>query len=829
MQSLGSTQQLDRHKPSVSADRQLCHHCHSPLTSSKSDPHSKFCCTGCEAASELIGAYNLERYYDLRDTTFTPAIERANDVDSSLLWADKTATQVKVASGGSLCELKAEVDGIVCAGCVWIIEELFRKKSAKGTLYINPTRGTLRILWDDSTLNIKEYFIELRRLGYTVTPPEEVRNKNFDATLGLLVRFGILSAIAINSMLISLSFYLGLSAESPHLFSLFRWMNLGLTTFSMAIGAPIFLRSAIAGLRHGQVHLDLPIATGICLAYLGSVSSFVLGETNADYFDTLNIFIALMVLGRWFLLKLSIHNQGHLALHDGLQSVTVTRLDEQRRPQLLYASGLQVDDLVLLAPGEMLLASGWVHNREGGTISLATINGESEPRQLVTTEAIPAGALNTGFGPIEVHLTETVSASQIQENLAYTSQQESSGAHASTGHFSTSYVLGVLTLTAMAIYLHQGTGLSHALTIATSILVITCPCAFGILPPFIYELATAALRNKGVFLRDLSLFKHARGIRHIVFDKTGTLTAEHLDLQSPSILNNLNQAARHALSEMVFRSNHPRSVAIRNALPARDTHLTDGALITEHVGKGLETQIGDSCWRLGQPSWALGHSHDANLEGSTVLTLNSVLVSTFRFHEAQEQDVRQVCERLGNKGYTLHLASGDSSERVRSFTEALGFEFASEQGAMESHEKAHKVEDLKPDQVMMVGDGLNDAPAFASAALSAAPARSGTTIAGRANLYLFQHGLMGLYHALELAAFVRVLIACVYGFGIVYNVAAVTLAFHGLVSPLLAAIIMPTSTLILTSGVVFAFRYREGRADLPPLDMTRPAFDGTAS
>ena len=829
MQSRGTEPHSDAQTPEGSRRSGLCLHCKLPLLSSAYTTNLGYCCSGCQAASELIEAYDLERYYDLQDQTLSPKLERSLGVASSLLWVDKTATRVQVTSGRFLYELSAEIDGIVCAGCVWVIEELFRKKCDKGTIYINPTRGRVRILWDDSTLDLKEYLLELRKLGYTVTPPEEVRKENFDATLSLLIRFGILSAIAINSMLISLSFYLGLSADSPQLFSLFRWINLGLATFSMAIGAPIFLRSAIAGLRHGQVHLDLPIAAGICLAYLGSVSSFVLGETNADYFDTLNVFIALMVLGRWFLLKLSTHNQGHLALDDGLQSVTVTQLDKERRPHLVYASELEINDIVLISPGEMLLAGGWLHNREGATISLATINGESEPISLSTTEAVPAGAINSGSGPIEVVLNETVSASQLQENLAYTSIRESSDRLPDTNHFSTSYVLGVLTLTAMALYLHQGTGLPRALTIATSILVITCPCAFGILPPFIYELASNALRKRGVFLRNLSLFTHGQKIRHIVFDKTGTLTAGHLDLQRPSSLDNLDHHALHALSQLVFRSNHPRAVAIRDALSTSRPQLIEGASITEEPGKGLELVLNDSRWRFGLPSWALTRGDVSNFEGSTVLSNNSVLVATFRFNETPHPDALQTCEQLSSTGYKLHLASGDSTERVQGFCRALGFEFASQQGAMQSHQKADKVLDLDPTQVMMVGDGLNDAPAFSRAMLSAAPARAGATIAGRANLYLFHHGLMGLHHALAVAAFVRKLVFGVYAFGILYNAVAVTLAFQGMVSPLLAAIIMPTSTILLTSAVLFAFRCHEGQANLSLNGSPKPAFSRAPS
>jgi Cu2+-exporting ATPase len=782
------------------ARRRVCLHCGNGLGHFWSTDDGPFCCRGCKAVYEMIHQANLDRYYDIKPETHAPAATLRPD---SFNWLDRLlAEQEHRRHDGGALHLDLDIQGVHCAACVWLIGELFKRREAGLSLRINPTLGKVELSWDPARGELKEFLAEIEKFGYRLGPPRKGERKGSRA---LLLRMAISISMAMNVMMFSLSYYFGLDEGQGALYMFFGWLSLGLATISLIAGGGVFFRGAIQGLRRRVAHLDLPISLGMILAYSGSVYGFLAGGPEHAYFDSLTVFIALMLVGRWAQEHILERNRNALLDSSGAENLTVKRLRDGQL-EAVAATEIRQNDELWIAPGDLLPVQG-ILMRQPTQVALDWITGESDQVGFQPGETIPAGAFNASQQGFSVTACEDFEDSRLQDLLRSTTLSDDDFKPQWWHNISTWYVTFVLIAAGAGLLGWMMVDVTRALKVTISILVVTCPCALGLATPLAEELVHFALRRHGVFLRKPSFLEKALAVKKVLLDKTGTLTMGHLVLHPDdrAALADLDPRARAVLRHMTGRSNHPVSQSLAAAL--RDLGGSDQGLETasaeklqEIPGSGLRLLLDDGDWRLGHYGFALaaGSDHNTNPEG-TFFVLNETPLASFRLSEDFKPDAPEELAVLLKSGFELYLLSGDAQAKVDTAARALGLPLEKSHGGLTPEAKAELVRTIDQKDTLMVGDGLNDSPSFEAALCAATPAVDRPVLPGKADFYFLGDGIAAIRRSLLAARHLRKVVRDNLAIAILYNLGAVALCLAGLVTPVVAAILMPISSVFVVS------------------------------
>lgn len=770
-----------------------CAHCGAELDARGAE---RYCCVGCRVVSGLLSSRGLERYYDLRGDVGAPA--SAPRPDRDLKWLDALEAGLRGASSPRCVEL--DLQGIQCAACVWLHEELFKRHASKGSgldITVNPALGRVELLVSPH-FDLRGYVSDVEQFGYLFGPAVK---RAQPATSALLGRVGLSIALALNAMLFSIPMYYGLSEGPVH--TVFRWATFAIATASVFVGGGVFVRSAWQGVRRGVLHLDLPIALGALLGYAGSTAQFLSGHDRGSYFDTLTTFIALMLVGRWLQERVLERNRMQLLADDGAASLLARRVRDER-VTVVPCAEISTGDVLLVAPGDLIPVSSRLRDAEA-SLSLDWIDGESVPRRLFSEDTLPAGAFNVSSHAITVDALEPFADSRLPALLRRTTERDAEAPRATRWwrKLTRVYVITVLSLAALGFagWFFLTRDLARAAQVATSLLVVTCPCAFGIATPTAYELVQAGLRRAGLFVRNPGFLDRMTEVRRVVFDKTGTLTAGALSLCDPTVLTSLSADERRVLENMVARSLHPRSVAVRDALTGGRDARFDGAIeVIEESGRGVSAMFNEQRYRFGREDWAV----EGGDPGATAFSVNGELRARVEMVERLRPDAARELNQLRSDGYEVWILSGDAPERVARMAEALNLPAARALGGLSPEGKAAWLDAHDRGDTLMIGDGINDALAAQRAHCALTPAVDRPFMPARTDAWFVTPGLRPVRLALRAAHGLRRTVRRNLAAATVYNAGAVALCLAGEMSPLVAALLMPLSSLSILAATIAA-------------------------
>ncbi|MDB4994743.1 MAG: Type cbb3 cytochrome oxidase biosis protein CcoI [Myxococcaceae bacterium] len=454
---------LARERPKA-AETATCLHCALPV--GRGD--GEFCCVGCRLVFRLLETERLGRYYDLRGPRGTPAtVARRSEVDRG--WLVELEAQLDAArSTKDPVAISLDIQGIHCSACVWLLEELFRRTRAGAlSIVVNPALGTIAMI-ADATFPLRAWVEHVERFGYLLGPSLKERAPKPST---LLLRMGVCIALAMNTMLFAIARYAGL-AEGP-IAHLFARLELGLAFVAFVVGGSVFLVSAWRALRARILHLDLPIALGLVLALAGSTWFFFAGR-SATYFDTLTVFTALMLVGRFLQERVIEKNRRQLLETDGVDSLLTRRL-ERGTVRVVRCTDVSEGDELVVAPGDLIPVDAALV-ADKATISLDWIDGESAPRSIRAGARVPAGAFNAGASAFVVRALTSFGASPLVALLRATRPREADVARATPWwrQLTRAYVLGVLGAALLAFVAWSlMAGVPRALEITTAVLVVT--------------------------------------------------------------------------------------------------------------------------------------------------------------------------------------------------------------------------------------------------------------------------------------------------------------------------------------------------------------------
>ncbi len=691
--------------------------------------------------------------------------------------------------------LELAVTGARCAGCLGKIERSVGELPGVTSARLNLSTGKLAVEWQ-GTLPPAQIVMTLTELGYGVTPydPTQAEEQVDEEGRRLLRCLAVAGFGTANIMLLSIAVWASTDGEMGE--ATRRLMHLisaliAIPTVAFA-GRPFF-SSAWAALRNRRANMDVPISLAICLAVGVSLFETFNGGHEA-YFDAAVMLPFFLLIGRW--LDHYLRNRARSAARDllALQAVTSTLITADGGEQAVAARDIRPGDHLRLRPGDRVPVDATILNGTSD-INNALLTGESVPVVTGPGETLSAGAINLSQ-PLEIRAKADVANSFVAEliRLVEIGQQAKGRFTVLADKAARAYVPIVHTLAAFTLlgWWVIGGDLRPAIMAATATLIITCPCALGLATPAVQVVATGQLFRRQILVKSGDALERLAAIKHVVFDKTGTLTRGELAWQNREAVSD---EALLALGALARASRHPVARAIVGTLGGGDLARD----VTEVPGKGVSGYVnGTKVW-LGRASF-LGITDDLDEPvGPTAWFRVGETGSPIRleFADALRPEAASVVSALKGLGLHVSILSGDRESTVATIAEEAGIDHW--RAGVSPAEKAEFVAALaKEGPVAMVGDGINDAPALAHASVSLSPGSAADAAQSAADFVFGGDDLSKIVTAYRMAGRTRMFILQNFGFAALYNAVAAPLAMAGFVTPLIAALAMSGSSLVVT-------------------------------
>ena len=761
----------------------------------------------------LIRSEGFSQFYDLKAGQTLPPVKSLAFQNRDYQWLrDLTAkAEEGCVECGETPHATLSVQGISCAACVWLIERIFRRHDGGLRIIVDAQLGQMRIWWDRGGFDAVAFAEELQHFGYATGLPERQAEAERLESRALLTRLGVVGGLAMNAMAFTLPRYAGME-DGFALGRLFDLVTFASASLALLVGGGYFFKRAWQAVMLGTLHIDLPISIGLLAAYFGSLAGWLLGVKSLMYFDFVAIFSFLMLGGRW--VQQTALEKNRAALLQGRDRIkNVTRISGGGEVESVPAGDIEPDDRIRLGSGETVPVSGLLES-DSAEFSFEWINGEPEPRVIELGGEVPAGAVNVGRNPVEMKCREKYADSLLARLLAVSESGPGEGKAARDLSNVLRWYLGIILGIAAVgggAWLIAGAGFAVALQVVISVLVVSCPCALGVALPLLDEIVMAQLKKSGLFVQNASLWAKLRRLGTIVFDKTGTLTLETPKLKNPEAIDALVDRERAILASLVHDSRHPAGRAIREALAGRSARSLAGPLvIEEEVAHGVRWTEPDSgtVWSYGKPGWK-----SAATDGDTasVFSRGGETLAGFRFEEALREDAGEEIALLRNHGYRVAILSGDARERVARIAGRLGIHPRDTVAEAGPEQKADWILSHQPDRTLYVGDGANDSLAFDAAACRGTPAIGSGVLERKSDFYFLGQGLHAIRKLIELTSRRRRAIHLIFAAAIFYNIFAVVVALAGRMNPLVAAILMPISSVVTLLIAATAGRERSRR------------------
>ncbi len=778
-----------REAEAVSAASHACSHCGLPLAEDDGADGPRFCCAGCAAAFSLIQGLGLGRYYEERclDPAARPPRpegEISADVSRFLRAREHGESEIELA-----------IDGLQCGACVWLIESVLAREAGVVSGRVNMTTRRLRLRVRGGADVAAALVARIEALGYRLVPFDASCLAAADDRAGraLLRALAVAGFAAGNVMLLAFAQWAGLTeGMGPATRGLLAWISALIALPTIFYSGLPFFRSALGALRARRVTMDVPISLGLITVTALSLADMLTGRGHT-YFESALMLLFFLLLGR-VLDQRARGETRRAALHLlALRLHEVAVLGEGEMPQRRAPETLRPGELILVGSGERVGADGVVRRGES-QLDTSVITGESAPLSAKPGTAVFAGMLNLG-APLVVAVTRAGDQTLLAESVRLIeAASEARGRYvALADRLARLYAPGVhgAALFSFALWwLGLGAPLAQSLTIASAVLIITCPCALALAVPVAQVVVTARLFQAGVLLKSPTALERLAEVDTVVFDKTGTLTGPSLAEESRAdegalrLAAGLAGASRHPLARVLAAS------APGAALPAGD--------ITEHPGEGLSLRSASGESRLGSRAFAAAYAPESAGEGAEIwFARPDAPPQRFAFRETPREGAAALIAWLGQAGMRVLLASGDRAQPVGAIARTLAIAEAHAGLTPVAKSQLLRALGAAGRRVLMVGDGVNDGPALADAFVSASPA-SGTDLAQNLADIVFQgHSLLVMREVLQQARRARRVMRENLALAFGYNAVMVPLAIAGWVTPWLAAAAMSASSLVV--------------------------------
>lgn len=700
--------------------------------------------------------------------------------------------------GDGTRQIELSVPAVHCAACIRSVETALSRLDNVQSARVNLSTRRVSVRWRGGAL--PPIVPTLVGLGYPPNLFDDAQDGADPVLTELLRAVAVAGFAAANIMLLSVSVWSGADGATR---DLFHWVSALIALPALAIAGRVYYRSAWGALRHGRMNMDVPIAIGITLAYVLSLYDTVHSGEHA-YFDASVTLLFFLLVGRTLdhvmrnKARAAVAGLARLAPRGAL--ILAENGSRDYRPVTEIEPGMRL----LVAAGERIPVDARVV-AGASDLDCSLVNGESAPQAIAAGAEVQAGTLNL-TGPLTLEALRPASTSFLAEMMRLMEAAEGGRARYRriADRISALYA-PVVHLTALLTFLGwmvAGGDWHRAITIAIAVLIITCPCALGLAVPIVQVVAARRLFENGIMVKDGAAMERLAEADAAVFDKTGTLT-----LGRPR-LTNAHEVAPRLLgiaAALAAHSRHPLSQAI--AAQAGGASIPDWEDVRELPGFGVEGRTGKALWRLGRAGWATEGGAD---EPGTVLARDGGIVARFAFEDETRPGARAAVAALAADVGPVEMLSGDTEEACRRAAGELGI--GTWRSGLLPADKVARIEELARQgrRVLMVGDGLNDAPALGAAHVSMAPATAADIGRNAADFVFLHNSLSAVTTALDVARRAGSLVRQNIAIAIVYNVIAVPIAILGHVTPLIAAVAMSGSSILVIANALRLMRTARG-------------------
>ncbi|WP_225757248.1 heavy metal translocating P-type ATPase [Cardiobacterium sp. Marseille-Q4385] len=812
-----------------------CYHCHQPIlagTDIHDDAGHAYCCTACRAVAAIISAHHLDQYYTVRDRP-APRPDTAYDHSHWQAYDLPDIAAQYTYRDGENNEIHLYIDGLHCAACTWLISRALERAHGITHTHINLTTGRAEIRWRDTPLSA--ILATIADLGYTpnlTTPDQEERRdhrrRNHDLLRLIVAGLGMMQVMMFATGLYT-GAWLGIEREYEQLL---RWISALTSAPIMLYAGYPFLKSTWLALKQRRLNMDVPIAIACAGAWLASLYHTILGHGEI-YYDGVTMFIFFITISRTLeahTRRRARHNQHHFAR---LLPDAVYQRAADGEYRLVPLPAIRVDDHIRVLPTHTIPVDGRI---EAGTsrVDESMLSGESTPQYKQTGDIVLAGSTNLE-SPLDIRVTQTgqqttlaairrISARAEQHRSPQIDRNETLARHT---------ILAVLILAAAGYLIWQWIAPARAFDIALAVLVATCPCALSLATPTVLTAALNHAHKHAILIKNSDTLDRLTRIKRILFDKTGTLTAGKYQLRAGETYGYADPHTLLAIAKSLeTNSTHP----VAWYFSRQETATLPMTNISQHSGKGVSGDWQDSRWHIGSaaymqengvvtlettdikslPPLAGGDVAQRRRGGNTAtdaeenpiddantthvyLAENTTLRAHYRLGDPERPDLAATLTTLATR-YHLAIASGDRSANVARL--ATRYHITDYHGDLRPSDKLALLEAHDPAHTLMIGDGINDAPVLARAAVSVAVGRANPLSQTHADIVFMKNGPDALPYLFDLATRTQRIIRQNLAWAAAYNLLILPLALCGYLTPWIAALGMSTSSLLVTANAL---------------------------
>ena len=803
---------------------ELCTHCQTAVPAGlvQHGADQQFCCEGCRTVYQMIRGCGLDAYYALRESTGECPKPVAFNGKRFEEFDDPAFHALYCTSINGAQHLKCVrfyLQNVHCGACVWLVEKLPHVAPAVKEARLDFGKRIVHLTWDTRRAELSDIARKLASLGYPPHPASGQAQRQLRQAEDRehLVRIAISGAVAGNMMIISFALYGGMfDVMEPIYERLFHWTSLLLMMVSVCGPGLVFFRGAISAWRTKTMHMDVPVAMGLAAGSIWSALNAVRASPEI-YFDSLSVLVFLLLVGRWIQLRQQRRSQDAIEL---LFSVTpsTARLVEDNTVREVPVRALRVGQTVEVRAGDSVPVDG-VIARGSSLIDASLLTGESKPVRANEGDRIHAGAVN--LSSVLRITTESIGeATRVGRlmRLVEDSSRRRAPIVRLADRIAGAFVVVVLSLALATFGAWLWIDSSEAMKNTMALLIITCPCALGLATPLAIIAGIGRAAQHGMLIRGGDVVERLNRPGLVLLDKTGTITQGAMivtDWHGPERLKPI-------VAAIEAHSSHPLALALATAWNVNADIQPEH--VQECTGRGIESIVAgqrivigsrayvkDKCVAI--PDWtdALETQWARRAITPILIGVDGVVQAIAGVGDPVKPDAARAVQLLRCAGWNVGILSGDHQEVVAAVARQIGIDPANCRGRATPEEKLALVQSaLGTQPVMMVGDGVNDAAALAAATVGVAVKGGAEAAFTAADVYLNRAGLMPLVELVHGARRTFSIIRRNIIISLMYNVAGVTLAVSGVINPLIAAILMPISSLTV---IVLSYRSRTFERD----------------
>jgi len=765
-----------------------------------------FCCKGCQGVYHLLNEEGLGTFYDkLGDTQLQPALQSSEDLEKFDLEGFKNK-YIRTHEDG-LQEIHLIIEGIHCSACVWLNEKVLHKTDGIIEATINYTNNKAKVVWDPEVTKLSKIIETVRSIGYNAYPYDprlqEERAVKTRKEYYSRILVGVFGTM--NIMWIAIAQYAGyFSGMKQEFKDILNVAEFLLATPVLFYSGWIFFRGAWYGYKNRIINMDTLVASGAASAYIYSIYAMVT-QRGEVYFDSVVMIITFVLVGKYLEVLSKKQAVDTLDSIIGSTPAEVTLVTEGSK-SLVSVENIVVGDLIELKPGEKVVIDGRVVSGEG-SFDESSLTGESEPIYKREGDEILSGSISLDSVVRYEALRDASSSllssivSLLEESITKKPRIEQL-ANTVSGYFS-AIILTIALLTFAGWYFIGGS-FEQALIVGISVIVIACPCALGLATPMATLVGIAIAAKRGILFKEAAFLETMAKSDLLALDKTGTITEGRPSVVASEIYREFD---RELLYSLVKSSNHPISQGVASYLQSEDNPLSELPLSeTKSIeARGIQAFSGESKLLGGNPDFMreAGISIDYESENSLFFfAIDDQLTARFELSDTIREDAAATIEKLKKMGVRVVMLTGDHEKSARTVATAVGIDevyaklLPQEKAAMIDtfHEEGHIV--------VMAGDGINDTIALAGSDIAIAMGSGADIAISVSDVVLIDEKPKSIYEAYRISRRTFQSVKENLGFSVLYNTIAVPLAVAGFVNPLVAALSMSLSSLVVVANSI---------------------------